>query len=86
MSKKKKNKKIVKLDSLKQIRYDAGGIDIGSREMYVCVPEGRDEESVRSFESYTVDLYEILNWLRKCGVKTVAMESTGIYWIPCMKY
>lgn len=82
MKKHKVPRKVVKLDSLQQINFDAGGIDIGSSEMYVCVPEGRDEVSVQRYESYTRDLQEILKWLTKCGVKTVAMESTGIYWIP----
>jgi transposase len=61
---------------------DAAGIDIGSREHYVCVPAGRDKEMVKKFAAFTRDLKEMVNWLKKCGIKTIAMESTGVYWIP----
>ena len=60
---------------------DAAGIDIGSQVHYVAVPEGRAERSVRSFGAYTAQLDELVQWLKECGVKTVAMESTGNYWI-----
>jgi transposase len=46
------------------------------------VPEGRDEVSVRVFQTFTVDLHALVDWLEACGVETVAMESTGVYWIP----
>lgn len=84
MGRKKKNSKVkvVKLDSLKEINLNAAGIDIGDDEIYVCVPEGRGEESVRCFETFTVDLHSMANWLKECGVETIAMESTGVYWIP----
>jgi transposase len=74
--------KVVKLDSLKQINLNAAGLDIGSAEIWVCVPEGRDEVSVRVFETFTVDLHALADWLEVCGVETVAMESTGVYWVP----
>jgi transposase len=74
-------KKIVKMDNLSQINFDAAGIDIGSSSIYVCVPEGRDEVSVKKFGTYTCDFQEMAKWLKKCGVTTAAMESTGIYWI-----
>ncbi len=61
---------------------NAAGIDIGSQQHYVAVPEGRDEVVVRSFPSFTPDLYKLANWLKKCGIETIAMESTGVYWIP----
>jgi len=61
---------------------DAAGIDIGSREHYVCVPEGRDKVCVRRFGAFTHDLDELVQWLQHCGVTTVAMESTGVYWLP----
>jgi transposase len=64
------------------INQDAAGIDIGSEEHWVAVPEGRDEHSVRKFGCFTADLHEMANWLKQCGVKTVAMESTGVFWIP----
>jgi len=77
------SKKAVTLDSLKQINLNAAGLDIGSAEIWAAVPEGRDEESsVRVFQTFTVDLYGLAEWLSACGVETVAMESTGIYWIP----
>ena len=60
----------------------AAGIDIGSREHWVAVPEDRDERSVRRFGCFTADLYALADWLKRCGVETVAMESTGVYWIP----
>src|SRR6202795_4123864 len=60
---------------------DAAGIDIGSQVHYVAVPEERAQRAVRSFGAYTAQLDEIAHWLKECAVKTVAMESTGIYWI-----
>jgi transposase len=60
----------------------AAGIDVGANEMWVCVPEGRDPNQVRKFGTDTVELEAIASWLLQCGVKTVAMESTGFYWIP----
>lgn len=66
-----------------EVKYpDAAGIDIGSAVHYVCVPEGRDEECVRKFDCFTADLYHLAQWLKKCRVKTIVMESTGVYWIP----
>ena len=60
----------------------AAGIDIGSREHYVAVPPGRTEPNVRHFSAYTEGLAEMAQWLRHCRVTTVAMESTGVYWLP----
>ncbi|MDX5507172.1 MULTISPECIES: IS110 family transposase [unclassified Wolbachia] len=67
---------------LKTINLDAAGIDIGSTVHYVCVPEGRDEQRIQKFGCFTVDLHNLAKWLKKCQVRTVAMESTGVYWIP----
>src|SRR5258705_4144258 len=61
---------------------DAAGIDVGARIHYVAVPEGRAEVSVRSFGAYTAQLDELVQWLKDCRIKTVAMESTGVYWVP----
>jgi hypothetical protein len=58
---------------------NAGGIDIGSREIFVAVPPDRDQEPVRMFETFTEDLERMTDWLLRCGVTTVAMESTGVY-------
>jgi transposase len=61
---------------------NAAGIDIGSASHFVAVPPDRDDEPVREFPSFTVDLNALAEWLKACGVDTVAMESTGVYWIP----
>jgi transposase len=69
---------------LDRINVNAAGIDIGAKTHYVAVPPGRDSEGkdVRSFESFTADLYALANWLKQCGIDKIAMESTGVYWIP----
>jgi len=84
MSKKrsKRQKKAKELDALEQINLNAAGIDIGAEEVYVAVPKGRDEQSVRSFPTFTADLHRLADWLAVCGIETVAMEATGVYWIP----
>ena len=61
---------------------DAAGIDIGAEEIFVAVPAKRTPDPVRSFGSFTRDLHELADWLQECRVRTVAMESTGVYWIP----
>jgi transposase len=61
---------------------NAAGIDVGSEVHYVAVPPDRDPEPVRSFKCFTVDLNELADWLERCGIETVAMESTSVYWIP----
>ena len=71
-------------ESLAVTHPNAAGIDVGARELWVAVspkavPAG---ESVRSFSTFTRGLHEMADWLQKCGVKTVALESTGVYWIP----
>jgi transposase len=68
-------------DVLAQINHHAAGIDIGAEEIYVAIPAGRDTQNVRSFGTFTVDLHAIAHWLRSCGVETVAMEATGVYWV-----
>lgn len=70
-----------KSTGLELLNPDAAGIDIGSEEHWVAVPEGRDEHVVRKFGCFTADLHDMALWLKQCGVKTVAMESTGVYWI-----
>lgn len=60
---------------------NAAGIDIGSASHFVAVPPDRDDEPVREFRSFTADLNALADWLGVCGVDTVAMESTGVYWI-----
>jgi transposase len=70
------------LQNLAQINLDAAGLDIGASEIWACVPADRDEEAVRRFKTFTPDLEALADWLTECGITTVAMESTGIYWIP----
>lgn len=60
---------------------DCAGIDIGSASHFVSVPPGRDPQPVREFKSFTDDLLRLAVWLTVCGIKTVVMESTGVYWI-----
>ena len=67
---------------LQHINPHAAGIDVGSRSHCVAVPEGSCEQPVREFTSFTDDLHRLADWLLACGVTTVVMESTGIYWIP----
>lgn len=59
---------------------NSAGIDISSKEHYVAVPEKLGRDSIRSFGSFTEDLHKLSAWLKECGVETVAMESTGVYW------
>jgi transposase len=80
--KRKKDGKKTNNAVLPVMRPDAAGIDIGATEIFVAVPADRAAENVRSFPTFTQDLYAAAEWLRQCGVKTVAMESTGVYWIP----
>src|SRR5690349_21843211 len=60
----------------------AAGIDVGNSAHYVAVRPERDPQPVRRFECFTADLRRLADWLQSCGVKTVAMQSTGVYWIP----
>ena len=61
---------------------NAAGIDIGNASHFVAVPPDRDDRPVREFASFTADLQALADWLARCEVDTVAMESTGVYWIP----
>jgi transposase len=71
---------------LKQVNFNAAGIDVGATVHFVCVPQGRDPQPVRSFGTFTADLEAIADWLTQCGVTTVAMEATGVYWIPLFEF
>jgi transposase len=66
---------------LEVIHADAAGIDIGNGSHFVAVAPGKDPHPVREFGSWTWALNELAEWLQSCGVKTVAMQSTGVYWI-----
>lgn len=83
MKRAKAGKKEMKLPRHREhINRHAAGIDIGSRSHFVAVPEDGEEMPVREFSSFTGDLEKMAEWLVSCGIKTVAMESTGVYWIP----
>ena len=71
-----------KWSELPQIRSDAAGLDISEAEIVACVPSDRADKPIRSFGTFTPDLHVLADWLQACGIKTVAMESTGVYWIP----
>lgn len=68
-----------------KIHPNAAGIDIGSQIHYVAVPSDRAAKPVRSFGAFTSNLYSLADWLQECGIETVVMESTGVYWIPLMQ-
>ena len=67
---------------LEVVHPHAAGIDVGNGLHYVAVRPDRDPQPVRRFECFTADLNRLADWLQHCGVKTVAMQSTGVYWIP----
>jgi transposase len=69
-------------DQLPVLHADAAGIDIGASELFVAVPADRDADPIRSFATFTQDLNALADWLQRCGVRSVAMESTSVYWIP----
>ena len=83
-SRRRKQRKGSLPPSLRQVNLQAAGIDIGATCHYAAVPSGADPggQDVREFGAFTTDLYALADWLQICGVKTVAMESTGVYWIP----
>ncbi|MEM7063418.1 MAG: IS110 family transposase [Cyanobacteria bacterium P01_B01_bin.77] len=68
--------------NLPTLHPNAAGIDIGANRHWVSVPPDRVSESVHSFGCFTADLYALSAWLQECQIETVAMESTGVYWIP----
>jgi transposase len=67
---------------LRVVQPNAAGVDVGADEIFVAVPTDRDPQPVRSFPTFTRDLWAAADWLQACGIDTVAMESTGVYWIP----
>ena len=69
-------------DALQICHPHAAGIDIGEAEHWVAVPPGGDSQPVRRFGTFTADLDALADWLIDGGVTTVAMASTGVYWIP----
>ena len=67
---------------LEVVHPHAAGIDVGNGMHYATVRPDRDPQPVRRFECFTADLLRLADWLQRCGVKNVAMQSTGVYWIP----
>src|SRR6267154_4942081 len=67
--------------SLEVVHPGAAGIDIGNEFHYVAVPPSRDGQPVRRFGCTTAELKAMADWLKHCGIRTIAMQSTGVYWI-----
>ncbi|HEX3626369.1 MAG TPA: IS110 family transposase [Verrucomicrobiae bacterium] len=82
---KKTKKKISVNDGWELISPNAAGIDIGSKEHWACVPANGDRKSIRAFGTFTADLNTLADWFEQCGITTVAMEATGVYWVPCFQ-
>lgn len=80
--KKEKKTQLMEMGVLSQINLHAAGLDVHAQEIWAAVPAEGDPEPVQMFGTFTPDLYALADWLAKCGIKTVAMESTGVYWIP----
>jgi len=82
MSKRQKRSPLRGLAPTPVLEPNAAGVDIGATEIYIAVPADRDAQPVRRFATFTEDLIAAADWLKRCGIETVAMESTGVYWIP----
>ncbi len=78
----KKRPKKRELDELAWVFPNAAGLDIGSAEIVAAIPPDRDAEPVRVFQTFTPDLHALVAWLLESGIDTVAIESTGVFWIP----
>jgi transposase len=68
--------------SMPIVNADTAAVDIGATEMFACVPDDRDATPIRRFGAFTEDLLALSAWFSACHIKTVALESTGVYWIP----
>ena len=79
---KKQSKKITLEAHWEPVNPHAAGVDIGAREHWACVPEPAIKQNVRPFGTFTADLEAMAQWFQDCGVTSVAMEATGVYWIP----
>jgi transposase len=83
MSRKRRSSKLkTGVPVLHNLNPNAAGVDVGATEIYIAVPVDRDAQPVRHFSTFTEDLHAAADWLKSCRVETVAMESTGVYWIP----
>ncbi len=76
------SKRKQRLEQMAIVHPNAAGLDIGASEIWACVPPDCEGETVKMFATFTPDLHRLADWLVACEVDTVAMESTGIYWIP----
>nr|WP_320016534.1 IS110 family transposase [uncultured Desulfobacter sp.] len=70
------------IENLNAIHPNAAGIDIGATEIYIAVPGDRSDDPVKCFDTFTDDLHDAARWLKSCDIDSIAMESTGVYWIP----
>lgn len=83
MAQKRPNKKKKSVKMLQRIQPDAAGIDVGATSIYIAIPDdNRAHETVHCYDTFTEDLHDAAKWLQACSIKSVAMESTGVYWIP----
>jgi transposase len=64
-----------------ELNRNAAGIDVGNAEHHVAVPVGQDPQPVQKFGSFTADLHRMAQWLKACGIETVVMQATGVYWV-----
>src|SRR6266508_502699 len=79
------SKRSKRVEHLPMVYPNAAGLDIGSCEIYACVPPDRAADNVKVFGTFTADLTALADWLAAHQVDTVAMESTGVYWIPAFE-
>jgi transposase len=82
MAKRSKKKRQIAVKTLHVMKPNSAGIDVGATEIYVAVPDDRSDESVRCFDTFTDDLHKSAKWLKECSIDSIAMEATGVYWIP----
>jgi transposase len=74
------------VQKIEPVHPHAAGVDVHSEFHFVAVPDDRDEQPVRRFGAFTEDLEKLADWLSACGITSVAMESTGVYWIPLFEF
>jgi hypothetical protein len=82
MAKQQRQKPKSKTKHMHVMQPNSAGIDVGATEIYIAIPEDLSNKSVRRFETFTDDLHVAAKWLKECGIESIAMESTGVYWIP----
>jgi len=85
MARKRKTKRsgqAARPENIPILNPNAAGMDIGAEEIYVAVPADRDGQPVQRFATFTGELCRLSAWLKQCRIDTVAMEATGVYWIP----